>query len=254
MINFTRGHLIFGLICTWIVGMGRYWDNPKAEWLQHLGIGSVVYIFVLSFFLLLFVAPLRVSNASYFRVLTFVSLVSPPAVLYAIPVEKFVDMESANTINAWFLLIVATWRVALWIFAMRRLFDVGWIASITATLLPLTIIVVALLNLNLEKVVFEIMGGFHKPTPNDSAYVVLFLITLFSMMLAPVLIIVYSIFVYQAHKKKARSATNDLIDPQKAELNDIDRLLYLLAEFAEFEGLSDQLKIDGQNLRDALFW
>ena len=41
-------HLASGLVCTWLVGMGRYWDDPGARWFQHLGIGSVLYVFALS--------------------------------------------------------------------------------------------------------------------------------------------------------------------------------------------------------------
>ena len=26
-----RRHLAFGLACTWVVGMGRYWDDPGAH-------------------------------------------------------------------------------------------------------------------------------------------------------------------------------------------------------------------------------
>src|SRR5688572_1950911 len=101
-------HFAIGLLCTWLVGMGRYWDNPRVGLPQHLGVGSVIYIFVLSLFLWLVIWPLRPRNWTYFRVLTFISLVSPPAVLYAIPVEKFADLQFANTINAWLLAIVAT--------------------------------------------------------------------------------------------------------------------------------------------------
>jgi hypothetical protein len=36
-------HLAFGLVCTWLVGMGRWWDDPGANLLQHLGLGSVIY-------------------------------------------------------------------------------------------------------------------------------------------------------------------------------------------------------------------
>ena len=28
--------------------MGRYWDNPRVGLAQHLGLGSVVYVFVLA--------------------------------------------------------------------------------------------------------------------------------------------------------------------------------------------------------------
>lgn len=91
-------HLVFGLVFTWIVGMGRYWDNPRVGLLQWLGVGSIVYVFVLSLFLWLAIWPLLPRNWSYFRVLTFITLVSPPALLYAIPVEQL-DYESANSIN-----------------------------------------------------------------------------------------------------------------------------------------------------------
>src|SRR5512132_3790754 len=93
LVRFTSKHLAFGLLCTWIVGVGRYWDNPRVQLLQHLGIGSIAYVFILSLFLWLIVWPLRPRNWSYFRVLVFVSLVSPPAILYALPVEKFYSLD-----------------------------------------------------------------------------------------------------------------------------------------------------------------
>jgi hypothetical protein len=171
--------------------MGRYWDNPRVGLLQHLGIGSLVYIFILSVFLWLLVWPLRPRHWSYFRVLTFVSLVSPPAVLYAIPVEKFVDLLTANQINAWFLAVVATWRVALLVFFLRRLAELNWFSVITATLLPLALIVVALVQLNLEKVVMSLMGGMGSPSPNDGAYVVLSVLSLLAFLLFVPLVICY---------------------------------------------------------------
>jgi len=185
-------HLAVGLICTWLVGMGRYWDNPRVGLLQHLGIGSLVYIFILSLFLWLLIWPLKPRHWSYFRVLTFVSLVSPPAVLYAIPVEKFVDLDTANFINAWFLVIVAVWRVALLIFFLRRLGELNWFSVVIATLLPLTLIVVGLVQLNLEKVVMSIMGGMgSRPSPNDAAYVVLGVLSLLAFLLFLPLVICY---------------------------------------------------------------
>jgi hypothetical protein len=107
LINLGWRHLAFGLGCAWIVGVGRYWDNPKVGLLQHLGVGSVIYVFVLALFLWLVVWPLRPLDWSYFRFCTFVALVSPPALIYAIPVERFYDLNTANSINAMFLAIVA---------------------------------------------------------------------------------------------------------------------------------------------------
>lgn len=199
LLNVGWKHLALGLLCTWLVGMGRYWDNPRVGLLQHAGIGSVVYVFVLSMLLWLIVLPLRPKDWSYFRVCTFVSLVSPPAALYAIPVENLFTLDTANSINAWFLAIVAAWRVALLVFFLRRLAQLHWFAVITATLLPLTLITFTLVSLNLEKVVMDLMGGRHHPSPNDSAYSVLFLLSLLSVVLSVPIVLCYLVMVIQYH-------------------------------------------------------
>ena len=69
-----------------------------------------------------------------------------------------------------------------------------------ATLLPLAIIVTVLTVLNLEKAVFEIMGGNREQTQNDAAYFVLMLITTFSVLASPVVLILYFILAYRAWK------------------------------------------------------
>ena len=197
LLGLSAKHLGFGLLCTWLVGMGRYWDNPRVGLAQHLGIGSVVYVFALSMLLWLIVLPLRPKDWSYFRVCTFVSLVSPPAALYAIPVEKLFDLDAANEINAWFLAIVAVWRVALLVFFLSRFAQLPWFAVITATLLPLTLIVVTLVELNLENVVMDMMGGGGHRSPNDAAYGVLFLLSLLSILLSIPVALCYVVMVIQ---------------------------------------------------------
>src|SRR5688572_27222895 len=113
LLQFGWQHLALGMLITWIVGMVRWWDDQGASILQHLGIGSVIYIFILSLILWFEVVLLRTRNWSYINVLTFVAMTSPPAIIYAIPVEKFLSLERAQFVNLIFLLIVATWRVAL---------------------------------------------------------------------------------------------------------------------------------------------
>ena len=195
MLDFGWAHFAFGLICTWLVGIGRYWDNPQAEFLQRLGVGSVVYIFALSLLLWFVAKPLRPADWSYFYVVTFVALVSPPAVLYAIPVQTFFEIETANDINAVFLLIVSVWRLALLIFFLRRFaaFNAGYV--LVTTLLPVTMIVFALVMLNLEKAVYSIMGGFTERTPNDEAFAVLALVSFFALLAFPILLVTYVILV-----------------------------------------------------------
>lgn len=193
ILNFGWAHLAFGLVFTWIVGIGRYWDNPRVEFLQHLGIGSVVYIFLLSLLLYVVIKPLRVENWTYFRALTFISLVSPPAILYAIPVQYFTNL--ANEINALFLLIVSVWRVALLIFFLKRFAKMPELEILVAAFLPLCLLVVALVFLNVEKAVFMVMGGFDERTPNDGAFFLLNVISMFAMLLFPILLICYIVLI-----------------------------------------------------------
>ena len=184
-------HFLFGLLCTWLVGVGRYWDNSHVPLLQRLGTGSLIYIFALSLLLWLVLWPLRPRHWSYFRVLTFVSLVSPPAILYALPLEYFYSIETANSLNVLFLAIVATWRVALLLFFLRRLGDLDWFSIIVAGLLPLTLMVATLTMLNLERVVFDLMGGLHEKTAGDSSYVVLIVLSELSILLFLPLLLCY---------------------------------------------------------------
>jgi hypothetical protein len=177
-------HLAFGLFCTWLVGMGRWWEDPKASLLQHLGVGSVAYIFVLAVFLWLVLWPLTPARWSFLNVLIFVSLTAPPAILYAIPVRHGLALQSAQTVRLWLLAIVAGWRVALLFFYLRRGAGLAGGRWILAALFPLLLIVFVLTALNLERVVFDFMGGIRAAdkTVNDSAYGVLVLITMISML------------------------------------------------------------------------
>src|SRR5262245_44509286 len=76
-----RSYLVFGMGCTWLAGIGRYWDNPRAQLWQHFGLGSIAYVFSLALLLYLVLMPLRPRNWSYRNVLLFVTLTSLPALL-----------------------------------------------------------------------------------------------------------------------------------------------------------------------------
>ncbi len=102
-------------------------------------------------------------------------------------------LAQAQAANAWFLGIVATWRVLLLWFFIRRVAQLGRLDTLVACLLPLTLIVVALTALNLEHVVFNIMAGNtpEQQSGNDWAYGILYLITFLSMVLSPILVLLY---------------------------------------------------------------
>jgi hypothetical protein len=204
---FDNKLLAFGLVSTWLVGVGRWWDDPGAKLFQHLGVGSVVYVFLLSLLLWLVVWPLRPRNWSYRHVLTFVSLTSPPALLYAIPVERLTSLETALTLNVWFLGLVATLRVALLVFYLRRHAGLTAFSIIVAALLPITLIIVTLTLLNLERVVFDVMGGLRgAPSANDSAYGVLVMLTILSVVLFIPLLICYIFLWFRSFSIKRGSS------------------------------------------------
>jgi hypothetical protein len=200
--DFGRAHLVFGLACTWVVGAGRWWDDPRAGALQHTGLGSVVYVFVLAGLLWVVALALRPRRWSYRHVLTFVALTAPPAALYAIPVEMLYGMEAARGLNVLFLFVVASWRVALLVFYLRRHGGLGRFPAGVVTLLPIVAIVFTLTALNLEKAAFETMGGLRgERTANDAAYAYLTLLTYLSVLLLPPLVIAYAYLIARARAR-----------------------------------------------------
>jgi hypothetical protein len=66
---------------------------------------------------------------------------------------------------------------------------------IVGTLLPLTIIVVGLTTLNLEKAVFSLMGGLSEHTANDGAFATLWLLSVISILLFIPLLVIYVVLV-----------------------------------------------------------
>ena len=208
-LTFSRREFFVGLTITWLVGIGRYWDHPHAKLAQYLGLGSVAYIFLLSFFIWLIVYPIRKKHWQYFQVLTFVSLVSLPAILYAIPVERFMSLATARSTNVLFLQVVALWRVALLVVFLKRYAQLTVIETIVATLLPLTFIVASLTALNLERAVFNIMAGIQENsgTPYDSAYFFLFALTSASVFLLPFLLVLYGLLIFRAHRSRNTKKT-----------------------------------------------
>ncbi len=202
----------FVLAVTWLVGIGRYWDHPSADFWQYLGAGSVGYIFCLSLLLYLVVWPLRPSNWTYRGVLIFVGLTSLPAMLYAVPIERVVDLKTAQSINAWFLGIVAVWRVALLLRYLIKSAQLSWFLVTVVSVLLLSGIVVTLSLLNLEHVVFDLMAGIREEnaSPNDAAYLVVVWLAFFSVWAFPVALILYLGAVVQRQTTDRRDLSKDV--------------------------------------------
>lgn len=190
---------IWGFIITWIVGIGRYWDNPRAEIWQILGLGSLSYVFVLTLILYLLIKPLAPEKWTVKNLLLFSVMTSFPAVLYAIPVERFMSLEAASMCNVIFLAIVAIWRMLLYAKLLSDLANFKALPKFAAFFSPLLLIVFTLASLNLEHVIFRIMGGLmeNEKTANDAAYVIILLITYCSIYLSPIIILSYIFCIFK---------------------------------------------------------
>ena len=200
--RFGAAHLAFGLVCTWLVGMGRYWDNPRVGWAQHLGLGSVAYVFALAGLLWLVLLPLRPAERSYPRLLTYVTLTAPPAALYAIPIERWLDLDAARSVNLGFLAAVALWRLAMYGVYVRRVARLGALGVVVATFLPVVAIVWTLTLLNLERAVFEVMAGIRaERTAADEAYVALIALSVLAFYALPVLALLYLVECWRVRRR-----------------------------------------------------
>lgn len=195
-------YLALGILTAWLAGIGRYWDHPKAALWQYLGLGSVAYIFILAFVLWALILPLRPQNWNYRSVLIFVGMTSPPAILYAVPVERFFSLDTAQAMNVWFLAIIASWRVALLFKYLKNSAQLSGFTIVVAALLPLTLIVTVLAILNLEHAVFDMMAGMRKENQSvyDGAYAILLFITFFSVLASPLLLISYLVMIVKRQK------------------------------------------------------
>lgn len=154
--------LAWGLFFTLMAGIGRAWDDSAAPLLMRSGFPSVVYIFVLSAFLFLFIAPLRPKNWSYKILLILVSMTALPGLLYAIPLEMMMKPDDAATGNTGLLFIVATWRVLILGSFLFKTTDMIKSHTVVALFLPLFLIInVLIANERFEKT-FGAMGGIRR--------------------------------------------------------------------------------------------
>lgn len=204
----SRRHLALGFLLTWIVGMGRWWEDPRANLLQHLGAGSILYVVLLAAFFWLLIWPLSPRGWPYSNVLTMITLTSPPALVYAMPVRAWFEMATAQQARLWFLALVAAWRVLLWARYLRVGVGLSIPATVVTTFFPLTFIIFTLTSLNLERVVFNLMGGVSPAdrTVNDAAFGALFLLSMLSVLLFVPLLAAYVILAIRRLRERSASA------------------------------------------------
>ena len=194
--------LLIGITSTWLVGIGRWWDDPRPEIpiFVRWGLGSVVYVFGLSTLLWLFALPLVKTRITFKQMLVFIACTSPPAIIYAVPIELWVDSKAARTYNFAALCLVAAYRVSLLAWFMRRIGRLTGDQVLLICATPILLIIAVVTQLGFESRVMDIMGGHRegpRPTIVDG---LLYLISMTGIYLAPVALIAYIVAVFSKPK------------------------------------------------------
>jgi hypothetical protein len=205
-------HFLYAVLLAWLAGIGRYWDNPRAGFWQHLGLGSVAYVFALGLYLYLILWPLKPANWNFTRLVTMLAFTSPLAFLYALPVERWMPRKDAASLNGWFLFTVALWRVIIYGRFLSRVAGFDTMRYFIALLLPPASIVAGLAALNLEHAVFQLMGGLREVdrTSADSSYEVVLMLSYLSLLTSPFLVLLYICAIVSARSTtKSSSAIED---------------------------------------------
>lgn len=209
MAAFDNRHLALGFLTVWATGIGRSWDDAKAGLWQHLGVGSLIYVFFLALLLWVTVKALA-PHVSYKHVLTFVCLTALPGLIYALPVEKWFDAATARNLNSCFLAFVAIWRVALLVFYFRHYAGLSKEATAIGTLLPLATIMAPLTIFRVLLEIEQTMGGIREGPPPSAAEGVATSLGTLSIFLFLPLLIYYQILCGRAKNKERTEGKNSI--------------------------------------------
>lgn len=164
--SLDRRHLALGLVASALAGIGRFWDNPGVSVLAHGGGWSVLHVFIVAAVFVAVARLVRVKTVTTTGILTLVTLSAPPAALFAIPVERFLDPVSARFANLGFLLIVSTWRVALVAWYFTRVGELRAFEATVVALFPVTGVFAALSGRMGVDPLLGIMGTFSGIAPD----------------------------------------------------------------------------------------
>lgn len=199
--------LAFGLPSVWLVGYGRWWDEPRdISWPHRFGLGSVAYVLILSALLWLIGAGMARRRWSYPKVLAFVCFTALPAMLYAIPVEMFTTARRAVDWNIAFLLLVSVYRVALLLWFYFRGAGLPAAQAWVTGLLPLGLISFGLAVFGMAEGIIEIMGGIRESGRAAEAFAAVTFISCTTIYTTPILLIVYFVMLTNTTLERRRAA------------------------------------------------
>ena len=199
---------VVGFALVWLAGIGRTWDDLEASLVRKLGLGSLVYVVVLAGLVAIFALPLARKRLAYQHILLFVTMTALPALIYAIPIERWTDMATAQVLNLQFLLFVAAYRVALFFRFLFACMRIAWFDTLLSGLLPLMLIIVVIVLSGATNMVLDVMGGLRgrDPQADDLANDVVLALTGFSCL---AFIPAFLVFCIRAYAVKNAPVSSD---------------------------------------------
>ncbi len=184
--------LAIAIVITWLVGIGRWWDDPRELPLfVRLGAGSVIYVFAMSLLLWILANPISKEKLPYWSFAAFVASTSLPGLVYAVPMEQWTDLSTASTYNVWALTFVSVYRVSLLFWFYLRVLKLNAGEALVVTGLPISAISIVLVSLGHGARVLDIMGGLRDRMSKTDMETIVGLIGCLSWVIGPVLFIIY---------------------------------------------------------------
>lgn len=201
----STAYLVTGLSITWIVGFGRTWDFETAPLWLRTGLHSVAYALVLAALIWAVTLALRPARWTYRNVLLMVTMTALPGLIYAIPVERILPADAARGVNLIFLLIVASWRMALFYRFLRKVALLPPGATLVAWLLPPALIAAPLSAFGMLDAVMRGMSGIQGPAqPGEIPEVAIILLALATWLALPVLLCAF-VVIALARRREMRA-------------------------------------------------
>ncbi len=202
---------LVGIPLTWIIGYGRWWDDPRdLGVIIQSGIGSVVYVFLLGTLIWILSLPFKLGLRN-FDYIAFVTCCAPPALVYAIPIERMTDLQTASSYNMLALFLVSSYRILLLAWFFRKIAEAEILETTVLTILPIALIAFSLTVLEVGAQVIDIMGGFRgEALATTAAERAVSQLGCISMLFGPLFILMWiglwanRVFYDDMEKRKAR--------------------------------------------------
>jgi hypothetical protein len=188
--------ILVGLALTWVVGIGRWWDDPRdIPTFARYGVGSLLYVFGLSTLLWILTAPVTEPRTNWFHVICFVAATSVPGIVYAVPIE-LIAPDSAPTYNVIALSFVSSYRVSLLVWFLLKICGLRVVEAVIVAVLPISVIAGTLVAMGMGGHVLDIMGGLRERIEPTAVEQVISTIGGISCCLGPISLLLYLFMIF----------------------------------------------------------